>query len=104
MAGFDGFKKQLLELEPGNRLAYHIGNLGADRQQFSTVNKIAIVVQGLLLMGSVLLTTERLDRSKTAYFVNLSAHAARRLQPKDIVRAWTLGQEEHVEQQAKMKR
>lgn len=93
MSSFEGFKKDLLELEPGERLSYHIGNLAEDRLRMTTVHKIAILCKGLSLMGRAVLNVQRLDKSRSAYFITLSASAARRLQATELTRAWTLGQE-----------
>lgn len=92
MSSFEEFKSTLLELEPGERTAYHIGNLGEDRASQSTVHKIAILCQGLQVMGRVTLNVQRLDKQKSAYYITLS-RAARRLQASDLTRAWTTGQE-----------
>lgn len=93
MPSYEGFKRQLLELEPGERLSYHIGNLTRDRQRQSTVHKIAILAKGLELMSRVTLTAQKLDRHSTAYYVTLFAVPARKLQAIELIRAWTLGQE-----------
>lgn len=93
MSSFEGFKSTLLELEPGERAAYHIGNLAEDRLEQTTVNKIAILCTGLQIMGRAVLNVQRLDRSKSVYYVTVSARGARRLQAIELTRAWTVGQE-----------
>jgi hypothetical protein len=93
MASFEDFKKQLLEMAPGERLAYHVGSLAEDRLHNSTVNKTAIVCMGLQLLGRAILNVQRLDKTRSAYYITLSAATARPLQPSEVVRAWTLGQE-----------
>lgn len=93
MTSYEDFKTELLELGPGERTVYHIGNLAEDRATQTTVHKIAILCQGLRLLGRCSLSSQRLDKTKFAYYITLSASAARRLQPQEITRAWTLGQE-----------
>lgn len=110
MSSFEDFKKTLLELEPGERRVYHIGNLAEDRVRQSTVHKIAVLARGLQLFGAATLTSQRLDANQTAYYITLLRHTARpphgetdltrtwanearRLQDVDLTRAWTLGQE-----------
>lgn len=97
MSSFEGFKKELLDLEPGNRATYHIGTLSEDRTQQTTVHKIALLCLGLTIMGKGSTTSQRLDKKRTAYFFCLGS-AARRLQGIDLTRAWTLGQETWAEQ------
>jgi len=93
MSSFESFKQHLLELEPGERLSYHIGNLAEDRVEQTTVHKIAILCSGLQIIGRATLNVQRLDRSKSVYYVTVSARGARRLQAIELTRAWTVGQE-----------
>lgn len=93
MASFEGFKKELMEVKPGDRLVYHIGNLGEDRSRQSTVHKTALLCTGLHLAGYGKLTQQRLDATRTVYYFTLHANPARTLHGADITRAWTAGQE-----------
>lgn len=101
MPSFEGFKRQLLEAEPGERLSYHIGNLTRDRGSQPNAHKIAILVSGLYITGRAVLSAQRLDRNSTAYFVTLRTVPAHRLSPMDLTRAWTLGQENFVPPETK---
>jgi|ERR1051326_2255055 hypothetical protein len=92
MSSFEGAKQHLLEMEPGERWAYHVGNLARDRIHETTVNKIAILCQGLQLIGRAALNVQRLDKEQSAYYISL-ASTARKLQATDLTRAWTVGQE-----------
>lgn len=96
MPSFEGFKRQLLEAEPGERLSYHIGVLVRDRASQPNAHKIALLAKGLELMGRVVLSAQRLDKNSTAYFVTLRKVPASRLSPMELTRAWTLGQENFV--------
>lgn len=94
MSSFEGFKQELLEIEPGERIAYHIGNLAQDRCEQTTVHKKAILCLGLQVLGIALLNVQRLDSKQSAYYITVSKSRARRLQGLDLTRAWTVGQEQ----------